>query len=289
MKGYSPLHIAVKSGTVDIVRMLLINGQAKTNVKGHRHKTPLHYAKSPEMVKLLMQHLTEESDTYCKQLNVEVVTDCTSAQNYVQADELKHLEQCKCNEFAENGTDTLFSFLLRHNDSAAVSLLDEHITLTGPSIESRDALIVYDFSIFQQEANDPIASADPDRKDITYDFPAHMKMIKSKSKAFEHPLSTVFVDLESQCFNIYLPWIILRAMLLVFSLSGLILCEKHLLPQTNNETQKLFWDQINMGLNNVYDLEQGSNWNYMKLGFYSFFGFVCFSTLLIIYLSLIHI
>jgi hypothetical protein len=124
-------------------------------------------------------------------------------------------------------------------------------------------------------------------------------MIKSKSKAFEHPLSTVFVDLESQCFNIYLPWIILRTMLLVLSLTGLILWENYLLtipcytigenltnnaslmPQKEDGAQKLFWTQINMGLNNMYPCEQGARWSYTKLSFYSLFGIVCFSFLLI--------
>ena len=55
IRGYSALHKAVKLGNEDIIKMLLLNGGAKTGIQGHRLKTPLHYANDPTTVRLLME------------------------------------------------------------------------------------------------------------------------------------------------------------------------------------------------------------------------------------------
>ena len=36
IRGYTALHKAVKLGNVDIIKMLLLNGGAKTGIQGHR-------------------------------------------------------------------------------------------------------------------------------------------------------------------------------------------------------------------------------------------------------------
>ena len=66
IKGHTPLHVAVKMSNEHFVRMLLLNGDARTGVKGHRLKTPLHYAKLPSIVKILMENLSDNKDPYHK-------------------------------------------------------------------------------------------------------------------------------------------------------------------------------------------------------------------------------
>ena len=54
-QGFTPLHIASKAGNEEICTLLL-EGNASPNIKGHRSKTPLHKAKHPKIVQLLVQN-----------------------------------------------------------------------------------------------------------------------------------------------------------------------------------------------------------------------------------------
>ena len=97
IRGYSALHKAVKLGNEDIIKMLLLNGGAKTGIQGHRLKTPLHYANNPTTVRLLMENLSDDTDPYKKMnsYNANVELNCCSGNNeFVHS--LDKLEMCKC-------------------------------------------------------------------------------------------------------------------------------------------------------------------------------------------------
>ena len=53
-QGFTALHIAAKAGNEGICSLLL-ERSANPNIKGHRSKTPLHKAKHPKIVQLLLQ------------------------------------------------------------------------------------------------------------------------------------------------------------------------------------------------------------------------------------------
>ena len=211
---------------------------------------------------------------------------------------------------------SVFGNLLRHNDAAAMALLDEHLKLTGSHVESKDALVVYDFRLFQQEARNPDRASNPDDNECD-DFAAHLKMIEKKSSTFEHPLSTALVELESQCTQNYLPWLLLRTILFVLSLSALVLwqdrmwtehflstetnlsiesclsaCTNKYRPNTNKSCLSACINNYPETINNVsmtiskrfYVKEILKAQDiYIGIGFYCLYGFVCFCTLLIIH------
>ena len=295
----------------------MLDGNANTGVKGHQLKTPLHYAKTPSIVNFLIKNVTNGMDPYNKTLNKEDVnrsncnvrTDVQVAK-YMSLDDT--LERCKCidnsvdtlgeTEFKAEyvGRNSMFGTLLQRNDEAAIALLDEHITYTGSNIKSKGSLIVYDFTVFQKEASDPEASADPQNIHTNNDFAAHLKMIKTDSKAFEHPLSTAFVNLQTNLFNPFLPFILIRSFLLVFSLSMLVMWQEHLLLGNSNmvhndtsfsnitmfpkkDNPNIYWTHMKVRFDHTEDLFLGSNEDYRKIVFYCLFASVCVSTLLIVH------
>ena len=305
IRGQSPLHIAVKMGNENFVKTLLLDGNAQTGVKGHRLKTPLHYAKTPSIVKLLMGNLSHWDDPYHKmllQLN-EYDNKCNAIGRFVS---LQNLYQCSCNENeskkksapSDGEKRSVLSSLLHHNDQAAIALLDEHIKLVGTSVDAKDALIVYDLKLFQQEANEHSVSGNFEKNTSSNEFGVHLQMLNTKSETFEHPLSTVFVKLQLRCFTMYLPWILLRTIMLVLSLSGLVLWQGHLLStpssssSSNSSTKnsnKSAWHQINNYLNITGEENKERTWNFSGIGAILLFGTVCFSTMLILHRELTEV
>ena len=304
IKGHTPLHIAVKMSNEHFVRMLLLDGNAKTGVKGHRFKTSLHYAKLPSIVKIIMENLSYKMDPYCKmyEKDNENGIKCGSGGRFVQ---FNNLSACSCleNEESEDRISlkdnlkrndekrSVFSSLLLHNDQAAVALLDEHINLIGTSVDSRDALIVYDITLFQQETINKDNSKLSANDSNVNEFKAHLDMMKTKSKTFEHPLSTVFVDLQHQCFNVYLPWILLRPILLISSLTGLVLWQGHILSKlpissstnsTDVNSTKSGWHYLNNHFNISDDTTLQPTGSFSGSMAIFLFGMVCFSLLLIL-------
>ena len=301
IKGHTPLHIAVKMSNEHFVKMLLLDGNAKTGVKGHRLKTSLHYAKLPSIVKILMENLSDKMDAYCKMYikDNENIIKCGSEGRFVQ---FSNLIECSCQKHEESEERkesekcndekrSVFSSLLLHNDQAAVALLDEHVNLIGTSVDSRDALIVYDITLFQKETSNEDTSKLLVNPSNTNEFKAHLNMIKTKSKTFEHPLSTVFVDLQHQCFNVYLPWILLRPILLISSLTGLILWQGHILSKSpisstsnssDDNSTKSAWHYFNNHLNISNDTTLQPTGSFSGSAAIFLFGMVCLSVLLIL-------
>ena len=166
--------MAVKSGNEEL-SMMLLNKNANTGIQGHLLMTPLHLAFKPSMVKLLMEHLTNDEDAYKKMhWNVaKEINGCKSDEAYISSSKIlntdgswkvEELEPCKCKSEPQTLKNhdsksqqyqkvSVLGSLLRRNDAAAIALLDEQIHVDGLHVESKDALIVYDFSIFKQDAN----------------------------------------------------------------------------------------------------------------------------------------
>ena len=243
--------MAVKLGNEELSIMLL-DKNANTGIQGHLLITPLHLAFKPSMVKLLMEHLTNDEDAY-KKMHWNVIKEmnsCKSDETYVTSSKIlnedgswsvEELESCKCKSEPQTlkAPDSkshqykkisVLGSLLRRNDAAAIALLDEQIHMDGSHVESKDALLVYDFSIFRQEAKN-CEKGTSSKNGVCGDLSAHKSMIENKSSAFQHPLSRVFVDLQLQCFRKYLICGLLRTILFVLALTGMALWQDHLITE----------------------------------------------------------
>ena len=250
-RGFTPLHTAVQSGNEEL-SMMLLNKNANTGLQGHLLITPLHLAFKPSMVKLLLKHLTNYEDVYKKRhwSVTKEMNGCKSDEIYVTSSKIldkdgswkvEELESCKCKSEPQTLKDpdskshqyqkvSVLGSLLRRNDAAAIALLDEQIHMDGLHVESKDALIVYDFSIFRLEANN-CENGTSSKNGASGDLSAHKSMIENKSSAFQHPLSRVFVDLQLQCFRKYLIFGLLRTILFVLALTGMALWQDHLITE----------------------------------------------------------
>ena len=297
--------------------MLLWKGNSSTGTKGHRLKTPLHYAKTANIVSFLMKNLTNRMDPYSKTFNDNDMlhNDCrvgSEVQNSKYVSLHDSPDECTCNDSSIdipreteskeecNGRNTMFGTLLDRNDEAAEALLDEHIKFTGSNIKARGSLIVYDLTVFHQEASYPDLAADPQNFQTNNDFEAHLKMINTDSKAFEHPLSTAFVDLQSKCFKPFLPFILIRSFLLVLSLSALVMWQEHMIfgnygvlhndssfenstMAPKEDTGDLYWTHLRFRLAERDNLDTLPNGNVVMMVFYCLYALVCISGLLILH------
>ena len=139
-KHFTPLHYAAKSGSEINTKLILDNLSQdeelyydEINATGHRLKTALHKARSPKVVKLLLDY---GADEYLKIMEKEEGKQCA-------INECRCIEQSPC----EKGVHSVFSTLLHRNDKAAGVILDNHISTNGQALDSSDLLIVYDLYI----------------------------------------------------------------------------------------------------------------------------------------------
>ena len=318
------MHRAVKLGNEEL-SMMLLNKNANTGIQGHLLITPLHLAFKPSMVKLLMEHLTNDEDAY-KKMHRNVIKEmngCKSDETYVTSSKIldkdgswkvKELESCRCKsepQILKNPDSksqqyqkvSVLGSLLRRNDAAAIALLDEQIHMDGSHVESKDALLVYDFSIFRQEASNCEKST-RSKNGVCGDLSAHKSMIENKSSAFQHPLSRVFVDLQLQCFRKYLIGGLLRTILFVLALTGMALWQDHLVTEHciefHRNCSSVHSDSKSFEIARKHSLISPSNnpqnfsepydmskiiWKFgvsAVIKFYCLYGFVCITLLSII-------
>ena len=316
--------MAVNLGNEEL-SMMLLNNNANTGIQGHLLMTPLHMAFKPSMVKLLMEHLTNDEDAYKKRhLNVaKEMNGCKSDETYITSSKIldkdgswkvEELESCRCksepqtlkdndSKFHQYQEVSVLGSLLRRNDAAAIALLDEQIHMDGSHVESKDALLVYDFSIFRQEASNCEKST-RSRNGVFGDLSAHKSMIENKSSAFQHPLSRVFVDLQLQCFRKYLIGGLLRTILFVLALTGMALWQDHLITEHciefHRNCSSVHSDSKSFEIARKHSLISPSNnsqnfsepydmskiiWKFgvsAVIKFYCLYGFVCITLLSII-------
>jgi len=230
--NYTPLHYAAKSGNDATTKMILDNlGDSKlVNATGHRLKTPLHKARTPKIVKLLVDQ-GGKSIMYCKAMKKEDGNrchetnegcKCLTTETRVSIDNSNEITQEICNK----PVHSIFSTLLHRNDKTAKVILDEHISDNGEELDSSDLLVVYDMKIFQNESGIPENKRSPE-KDIGYqeelgivdEMALHSKIRLLNSDLLMHPLSTVFLSLKWSCVSMNFLMSLMLQMIYVLLLS----------------------------------------------------------------------
>ena len=164
-QGFTPLHIASKAGNEDICS-LLIEKNASPNIKGHRSKTPLHKAKHPKIVQLLVQN---GANPYAK------MKDKGATKSGLE------LHSC-------------FDTYIERNSDCSKILLDECVATNGQDLDSSDLLVIYDLDLFRHESK-------RDKEDEEDDEIAALSQLVSLKlyNLLEHPLSEVMLHLKWQC------------------------------------------------------------------------------------------
>ena len=216
-RHFTPLHYAAKSGSENNTSLLLANG-ADPNAFGHRLKTPLHKARSPKVVKMLLHN---GGDPYLKLKEKLEGEKCYNS-------------NCECcNESpCEKGVYSVFSTLLHRNDKSAEVLLDEFITTNEQPIDSSDLLMVYDLELFKHEAQH--INEEPD------EMSGHSQIVGLKSPILSHPLSQVMLNLKWGCLS-KLFWVtVLQYVFFVLALSALAIYQTYLVKvyEERNQTIK---------------------------------------------------
>ena len=156
---FTPLHYAVKSGNEENTLLILKSlseqefvGEKSlwdfVNSKGHRHKTPLHKARSTKVVKLLVDY---GADMYLKKMDKTDGQKCNVPQSHCKCGEVPCTNDTPCKNCKE-GNDSVFSTILIRNDKSAEEIMNKHITTNKQSLDSSDLLIIYDLNIFKHEA-----------------------------------------------------------------------------------------------------------------------------------------
>ena len=129
-RGYTPLHIASKSGHVEDARLLLSNG-ADANSKDHCMKTPLHKASNENMVQLLLRYKADRFAKY--NFNFKTNSNSLSIRNH-----------------------TVFEKLVSKKSTASKALMDSFIYTNGQPLDSNGLFLckpiysknlLYDFII----------------------------------------------------------------------------------------------------------------------------------------------
>lgn len=216
-RHFTPLHYAAKSGSENNTLLLLANG-ADPNAFGHRLKTPLHKARSPKVVKLLLHN---GGNPYLKMIGKLEGEKCYNS-------------TCECcNESpCEKGVHSVFSTLLHRNDKSAEALLNEFITTNEQAIDSSDLLIVYDLEMFKHEAEH--INEEPD------EMSAHSQIVGLKSTILSHPLSLVMLRLKWKSYLRLFRVTVVQYILFLLALSALAIHQTHLvnLYETSNPTIK---------------------------------------------------
>ena len=179
------------------------------NAKGHRFKTPLHKARSPKVVKLLLDY---GADEYLKIMEKEEGKNCSSS-------------ECKCYEKSpcEKGVYSVFNTLLHRNDKAAEAIFDKYISTNGQALDSSELLIVYDINIFDRNAKHQLAeycAIPEDKLTVKDEMTMHSRMRDVNSKLLTHPLSQVYLQLKWACVLKYFTFTVAQYVVFLLSLTG---------------------------------------------------------------------
>ena len=180
-RGYSPLHMAARSGAEENVLILLDYG-ADPNKAGDHGVTPLHRAHTLEVFKTLIRHGADEC------------LSCT----------LEKLEDGKPR------TVTAFEMAVDLQPTAAKFCLDENISTNGKDLTSRELIIVIDLGVI-------INSGGTEESEMAI----HQKFIrKNFTNLLEHPLSETFLVLKHQLLRGFAYWNLALFFLFVSSLTS---------------------------------------------------------------------
>lgn len=239
-RHFTPLHYAAKSGNEMKTQLILDNltpdeemYYGELNAKGHRLKTPLHKARSPKVVKLL---LDSGADEYLKMMKKEDGDECYK-------NECKCIDQSPC----EKGVHSVFSTLLHRNDKAAGVILDNHISTNGQELDSSDLLIVYNLNIFDPDAKHEWAESCAPVEDeivIKDELAVHSKITQVKSKLLMHPISQVYLEFKWACLSKYFWITVVQYFVFLLSLSGCSIYQTWLGGRNNTNTTKCLKDSL---------------------------------------------
>ena len=259
--NYTPLHYAAKSGNDVTTKLVLDNMRdAKgVNATGHRLKTPLHKARTPKIVKLLVDQ-GGKSIMYSKVIKKVDGEGC-----------YENNEGCKClptkprnstitkNEMTQGNSKrpahSAFSTLLNRNDKTAEVILDQHITDNGEELDSSDLVVVYDMKVFQNELtraeNKDSARKNTENQEkfgIGDEMALHSKIRMMNSHLLMHPLSTVFLSLKWSCVARSYYRSLMYQMIFVLSLSSVTIFQTYAVDK-NETTKAICMNASNEGYN----------------------------------------
>ena len=203
-RGYTPLHIASKSGHVEDAKLLLSNG-ADANSKDNCMKTPLHKASNENMVHLLLRY---NADRFAKYKD-KVVANGLPVQFH-----------------------SVFEKLVSKKSTACKALMDSFIYTNGQPLDSSGLLIIYDLGLFQHES-----------KMTEYDdneMAAHKRLLQSAHKeALKHPLSEVMLHLKKKRVFKYFLANALFYLMFLLSLSSLAFLQTMFLKDFDQEEARI--------------------------------------------------
>lgn len=149
--GLTPLHLASKWGTDSNAISLLEFGANANKTGGPNKLTPLLMAETYKMVQILLH--AGNADPYAK-------TKSKSA----------------------------FSLFLGKNNQAASDILSQGLTTNGKDLDSKDLLLIYDFTVFRNEIS---------TSDIMDEMSVHKQIVDMKEQELlKHPLVESFLYIK---------------------------------------------------------------------------------------------
>ena len=277
-RHFTPLHYAAKSGSEVNTQLILDNLSnddedrfyEQINAKGHRLKTPLHKARSPKVVKLLIDN---SADEYLKMMDKSEGKKCYES-------------ECKCNleSTCEKGVHSVFSTLLHRNYKAAEVILDSHVSTNDQQLDSSDLLIVYDLKIFDPDAKHDLAETCLDTDEtmtLNDEMSVHTRIANMNSNLLVHPLSQVFLDFKWKSISKYFWITVFQYLIYVFSLSGCTIYQTWLFAQNGTNMTLCLGNTLaeDCYITNVLKM----NGSLHEVPFYSLYGLLAISTAYLVF------
>ena len=248
-RGYTPLHIAARNGRESNAIFLLEHG-AVVDARGNKpgagdsgenfHHTPLHTARSPSMVQILLRYGAEPDQTV-------VTVDETSRQNKVES---------------------ALMVLMSRNPAAAREILNSFIFTNGKEMDSSDFEIGYDFEIFHKEAliNKTASSrkeesefaqfeserSRPESDAVSNEMLVHSKMLDLKlENMLKNPLAEAFLLIKWHKTNHAFLFNLIQYLFFVLFLSALAITDtwvaKVCKRERRNETSDIQTQNCDLG------------------------------------------
>ena len=259
-RSFTPLHYAAKAGSIPNIQLLIDHHcesckPCDVSAQGHRLKTPLHKARLPEVVTLLLDN---GAKPYARILEKTLECDqhdfLKNMEKHVDGEQKDPIDnRCMCLRYRTdeeketmlqgevlcyaNNSSSVFGKLVNCSSSSADALMNQMISHNGFEKDSKNYVIIYDLEIFQQESVKKNNEID--------DLQAHRKILQLKSDALLHPLSTMMLMLKWKSVSPIFWLVCLQYAMYVLSLSFLAIFEAnfpkwfgHTLIPASNSTKK---------------------------------------------------
>ena len=206
-QDFTPLHVASKWGSDNIVALLLEN-DSDPNAAGHRLKTPLHKAKTVKTVQILLDN---GANPYAK------ATEKSSVKGYP--------------------TQSVFDTLLYRHSQATQALMTECIDTNGQDLDSSDLLVVYDVELFHHESERKGKNGEKMQPD---EMAAHKKIVSVKDiSILKHPLSEVMLYLKKYRISKFYYINLIAYLVFLFAFTILVLMQTMLLKDFDQRDMQI--------------------------------------------------